>query len=154
MSLSRSLEFRHFRRRYLLSVKYQALIRPHHAARNKIYFKANSGKTGSQPNLSPQGTGVSEPIVDPEADQIRRQTVVGEGEPITFAGKIDEEVFGLDGPVWEQAHRESGAHRPADMKIALAQAADIDVATPIGKPERAVEQDVIEGEAAASARRP
>src|ERR1700719_352004 len=110
MSLSGSLEFRHFRGRYLLSVKNQALI--------------------------------------------RHQTVVGEGEPITFAGKIDEEVFGLDGPIWEQAHLETGAHRPADMKIALAQAADIDVATPIGKPQRAVEQNVVEGEAAASTRRP
>src|SRR5262252_3909715 len=38
--------------------------------------------------------------------------------------------------------------------MALAQAADIDMAAPVGEPQRAVEQNVIDGEAAAPADRP
>src|SRR5262249_27999679 len=65
-----------------------------------------------------------------------------------------KEVFGLDGPIGKQTELNAGACGPADTKIALTQAADVDMTAPIGKSQRAVEQDVVECETAASAHCP
>src|SRR6516165_10175189 len=97
----------------------------------------------------------SEPKVEPKAHQIGGQAVGGgTSQRVSLAGEIDKEVFGLDGPIWSEAHLNAGARRPADMKMALGVADDVDMAAPICEPQRAVEQDVVEGEATAPAHRP
>jgi hypothetical protein len=64
------------------------------------------------------------------------------------------EKFGLDGPIAGQAEFDAGADRPAEVRVDLAEVAGFDTASSGGEPQRAVEQNIIEGDAAAATDRP
>src|SRR5262249_53839444 len=93
----------------------------------------------------------SEPVVDTEPQDARLESVAGSGQHVTLVRQIDVEIFGLGRPVRGEADLKASARGPADMGAGLGEPVEFDLTAAEGKADRAVEQDVIERDAGASA---